>query len=110
MGSSGLKIPLFFFNQPRGVVTTTSSNCSDCPSLVRTIGLADRVSIPSTSVLKWIVDCFIAGFDISARIFLYVLAQKRFSTRVSDYLIYKEQQSYRHQCILPAKRISDFDE
>ncbi len=79
-GSGGLKARLFFFSQPRGAVTTISSNSRVLPLLVDTETIFEEDSIFITVVENSILALANAGAAILARIFLYVPAANKFSS------------------------------
>lgn len=56
-GSAGWNACLFFFNQPSGVVITTSSNSKLLPSSVNTVTFSGFVSTRVTFV-KYLISAF----------------------------------------------------
>ena len=87
-GTLGTKAALFRLSQPRGAVTTTSSNVWIEPVVVRSnvLGFSSSVrdgmdSIEVTVVERWILPLARAVSATRSRIALYVLATKRFSEK-----------------------------
>lgn len=75
----GWKAGLLTFSQPKGLVITTSSNSNADPSSDVIVTVSVFISHLVIFVESLIFAFSRAGLAISARIFLYVPAQKRFS-------------------------------
>jgi len=79
-GSGGSKTCLFFFSQPSGVVTTTSSNSRVCPLSIEIDMTSDDELIWTAFVESSILAVAIAGAAILSIISLYVPAANKFSS------------------------------
>jgi hypothetical protein len=75
----GWKAGLLTFSQPKGLVITTSSNSNTDPSSDVKVTVSVFIS-NFVMVVESLISAFSsAGLAMSARMFLYVPAQKRFS-------------------------------